>query len=61
MIILDRDAFDLQNIKKSGSVFLYFDKCYSLILTDNIVIYLSFVIIYGNLLQYIAVTAELLQ
>ena len=53
----DRDAFDLQN-KKSGAVFFYFDSIYSLILADNIVI---FVIIYGNLLKYIAATSQLLQ
>ena len=57
----DRDVFDLQNIKKSGPVFLYFDHFFSLILADKNVIYLSFCIIYGNLLKYIAVTAQLLQ
>ena len=40
----------------SGAVFLYFDNFYSLISSDNIVIYFSFVyILYGNLLKYIAV------
>ena len=34
---------------------------FSLILADNIIIYLSFIIINGNLLKYIAVTAQLLQ
>ena len=47
--------------KERGSLFLYFDSFNSLMLADNIVIYLSFVIIYGNLLKYIAVTAQLLQ
>ena len=55
------DAFDLQKIK-SGAVFLYNDN-FSLILADNIVTYLLFVIIYGNLLKYmyIAFTAQLFQ
>ena len=53
----DRDAFYLQNIKKNWAVFLYFDSFHSLILADNLVIYLSFV----NHLKYIAVTAQLLQ
>ena len=53
--------FDLLNIKKSGAVFLYFDNFYSLILEDNIVFYLSFVIIYGNILKYIAGTVLILQ
>ena len=46
--------------KKSGAVFLYFDNFYSLIfkLADNIIIYLSFVIIYDNLLKYVAVTTH---
>ena len=42
----------------SGAVFLYFDSFYSFILADNIVISLSFFIIYGNLLKYKAVTAQ---
>ena len=54
------DAFYLREIKKSGAVFLYFDGFYFLILPDNIVIYLSLVIIYGNLLKYITLTAHLL-
>ena len=54
----DRDAFDLQNLKTMGQSF-YFDNFHSLILADNIVFYLSFII--GNLLKYIAVTARLLQ
>ena len=41
----DRDAYDLQNIKKSWAVFLYFGNFHSLILEDNIVFYLPFVII----------------
>ena len=36
---------------------LYFDSFHSLILADD-VIYLSFVIIHGNPLKYIAVTAQ---
>ena len=54
----DRGAY-----KKRGAVFLYFDNFYSLILEDNIVFYLSFSIIYGNLLKcmYIAGTAQILQ
>ena len=40
--------------KKSRAVFLYFDNFCYLILENNIVCYLSFVIIYGNLLKYIA-------
>ena len=52
------NAFDLQRNKKSRAVFLYFIyKFYSLILADNKDIYLLFVITYGNLLKYIAVTA----
>ena len=54
----DREAFDLQNMIKSGTVFFYFDNFNSLILADNIVISLSFVIIYGNILKYISVTAQ---
>ena len=42
---MHRCAYDLQNIKQS---FYIFDNFYSLILEDNIVFYLSFVIIYGN-------------
>ena len=45
-----------------SSLFLYFGNSYSLILADNIVIYLiylSFVIIYGNILKYIADTAKI--
>ena len=57
---MQRDAFDLQNIK-GGVVFTYFDILYSFIIADNFVIYLSFVIICGNLLKYIEVTAQLLQ
>ena len=43
-------------IWKKGAVFSYFDNFYSFNLADNTVIYFSFVIIYGNLLEYIAVT-----
>ena len=56
----DRDAFDLK-IKKSGAVFLRFDSFYSLILADNIIIYLLFIIIYDDLLKYVAVTGQFLQ
>ena len=45
----------------SGAVLLYFDSFYSLILADIIVIYLSLVIIYGNLLKYLSLTAQPLQ
>ena len=56
----NRGAFDLQNIKRVGhAVFFYFVNFYSLILEDNIVFYLSFVIIYGNLLKYIADTTQI--
>ena len=48
---IDLDAFYLQEIKRVGQS-LYFDNFYSLILPDNI-------IIYGNLLKYITVTAHL--
>ena len=41
----------IQVIKKSGTVFLYLDNIYSLILASGIVIYLSFAIINGNLLK----------
>ena len=54
---MDRDAFDLQNIKKSGEVFLYLFLFYSLILEAEIVIYIYFVIVNGNLLKCGAVTA----
>ena len=47
--------------KKCGTVFLCFDNFYSFILADNIVIYMSFVIIYDNLLKYVSVTGQLLQ
>ena len=55
------DAFYLLEIKRVGQSFYTFDNFYSLILPDNIVIYLSLVIIYANLLKYITVTAHLLQ
>ena len=42
---MDTDAFDLQEIKKSGTVFLCFDIVYSLMLAADNVIYLSLVII----------------
>ena len=56
----DRDAFDLQNIKRVEQSFIYFDSFYSLILANYIVIYLSLVIRYGNLLKYVTVIAQLL-
>ena len=50
----ERDAYDLQNIKKSGAVFLYFDCFYSFILAEK---YCHLFVIhhhtlYGNLLKY---------
>ena len=50
---IDFDAFDLQK-KKSGTVFLYFDNFYSLLLADIVINYSSFVIIYGNRLKHIS-------
>ena len=47
--------------KKSGQSFYVLTLFYSLISADIIVIYLSFVIIYGNLLKYVAVTGQPLQ
>ena len=47
----DRDVFDLQNIKRVGQSFYILTVFYSFILLDNVVNYLSFVIIYGNLLK----------
>ena len=44
---------------KSGAVVLCFDIFYSLILAADMVIYLSFAIINGSLLNYVAVTASL--
>ena len=55
------DATDLQEMKKSGAVLLRLDIFYPLILAADIVIYLSFAIINGNLLKKVAVTAPLLQ
>ena len=58
----DRDAYYLQNINRVGQFFYILTVfIYSFILAAIIVIYLSVVIIYGNLLKYIAVTAQLLQ
>ena len=54
-------AFDYQQIKRLGQSFLYFENFYSLILADNNVIYLSLVIIYGNLVKYRAVTTQFFQ
>ena len=50
----------LSETKKIGTVFLYLI-FYSLIFEGNIVIYLGFVIIFGNRLKYITVTAKRLQ
>ena len=58
---IDFDAFYLQEIKRVGQSFYPFENCYSLILPDNIFIYLSLVIISGNLLKYITVPAQFLQ
>ena len=50
--------FVLQKIKSVGQSFLYLDNFYSLIsAADNSVIYLSFVILYGNNLKYTVITA----
>ena len=59
----DRDAFVLQNIENNRVAFLYFDSFYSLILADNIVVYLKFVIIHVHvkILKYMAITAQRLQ
>ena len=43
------NTFYLQEIKKSGADFLYFDIFFSLILRDNIVIYVTVVIIYSTI------------
>ena len=51
----------LKDIKRVGAVFIYFDNFQSLMLADNIDMYLSFVIIYGNFLKYITAIAQLLQ
>ena len=59
---MDRDAFGLQIIKSVGqSIYILTFLFFILILADGIVIYFSFVIIYGNILKYITVTAQLLQ
>ena len=55
---IDSDTLDLQEIK-SGTVFLnIFDIFYFLILAAYIAIYISFVVKHGNLLKYIAATAQ---
>ena len=53
---MDTHAFDLQEIKRVGQSFYV-----SLILATDFVINLSFVIINGNLLKQVAVTAKLFQ
>ena len=55
---MDTDVLDLQDLKGVGQSLYRF---YSLVLAADIVIYLSFVIINGNLLKKVAVTAKLLQ
>ena len=55
---IDFDAFYLQEIERVGQSFYILTM---IILPDNSVIYVSLVIIYGNLLKYITVTAHLLQ
>ena len=57
---METDTFDLQDIK-SGTVFLSIDMFYSLILAADIVIYLSFISMNGNLFKQVAVTAKPLQ
>ena len=65
---VDFDAFDIQEIKEWGSLFIFRQFLYSLILTffyslilaDNIVIYLSFVVMNASGLKYAVVTTELL-
>ena len=54
----DRDAFDLQNKKKEWGSLFKFWQFYSLILADNVVISLLFVIINGSLMKYVAVTGQ---
>ena len=54
---MDTDAFDLQEIKRVGK-FWHF---YYLLEAADIVIYLSFVIINGNLLKHAEITANILQ
>ena len=53
---MDTDEFDIQ--EKSGVVFLDIDNFYTLILADNVVLNLSFIIIYGYFLKYLAVTLQ---
>ena len=57
------DTFKTSGNRMSGAILLHFDHFDSLTLAENIDIYLSFVIIYDNLLKYtcIAVTILLLQ
>ena len=59
---MDFDVFDFQKIRILRQnffifFFLNFDNFYPLILADYI--YLSFIIIYGNLLKYTVVAAQL--
>ena len=58
---IDFDAFFLQEIKRVGQSFYILTIFYYRILPNNIVIYVSLIIIYDNLLKYITVTANLLQ
>ena len=49
---MNTDAFGLQEIKRVGQSFYFFDIFYSVILAaTDIVFYLSFVIINGNVLK----------
>ena len=50
---MDDNEADFQEMKNKR--FLYFDNSYCLILAGSIVICLSFFIIYGNFVEYIAV------
>ena len=55
----DKNAFVLQIIKTWGSLYIL-TICILYILEDIITFYLSFVIIYGNRLKYIAGKAQVL-
>ena len=57
----DKDAFDLQNIIRVGQSFYSSTLLYSLISATKSVIYLSFVIVNGNLLNCETVRPQLLQ
>ena len=57
---IDRFIFMYLDFKNNecDSLFLYFDSFYSVTLADNIVIYLSLVIIHGNLLNFMTVEIQ---